>query len=363
MDPRTRQQIDSMLGRMGYSLSYTEEDARTLVEGRALATGRTRQYPVSGGVPEAPPRTTGSAESRPHAKIVLWHMLQAFAEGLWVCARLSARLVLAAYRYAGQRFEELRDPDRADQNTRPTLRMRIDDGLEQALEALETRVRALSPMPTLRRVRAAFAAKRAEAYVRIDRIWWPEEEREQERESEDMDVSAPQEPGQVAELDPVRLTSPPEPVARLKTETGNVFDKATVEPLRPPSEPRPVTVQSHDVREGSDPPAAAQSSGDLAENVTEPVFAPDRDDRPWFLRWSSLFSFLRRRETRLPSVFDRSLDLDTASDDPVLEDAAPEEPEGLKPLEWLERMLDSNGDTPPTEDEIEALSRRRPREL
>ena len=143
MDPRTRQQIDSMLGWMGYSLSYTEEDARTLVDGRALATGRTRQYPVGGGVPEAPPRTTGSAESRPDAKIVLWHMLQAFAEGLWVCARLSARLVLAAYRYAGQRFEELRDPDRADQNgryndTRPTLRVRIDDGLEQALEALET---------------------------------------------------------------------------------------------------------------------------------------------------------------------------------------------------------------------------------
>ena len=162
MNPQTRQQIDSLLGWIGYSLSYTEQNGSTVLGGGALADVRARQY--SSGDDASERRTAGSAGDRPDARVVVRQMLEAFAEGLLVCARLAARLALATYRYASERLEDLRDPDRTSQggpygDTRPTLRTRMDAGLERALDALESRVRTLSPMPALRRARAAFVAK------------------------------------------------------------------------------------------------------------------------------------------------------------------------------------------------------------
>lgn len=118
--------------------------------------------------------------------------------------------------------------------------------------------------------------------------------------------------------------------------------------LRPPSEPTPLVTQRRDLPDMFDPHAAPSPSSDLTNNVSEPFADTDRDDRPWFLRWSSVLSFLWRRETRAPSVFDRSRD---------------EQLEGVNTLDRLERMLSSSADARPTEDEIEALARRRPREL
>ena len=341
-----------------------------------VADPRARQYIAGGDAPEAPRRDAGSVGNRPDARIVLRQMLEAFSEGLLVCGQLYARLANATYQYASRRLEEFRDPVRTGQDgryndTRPTLRMRMDDGFERALDALETRARELSPMAALRRARAALTAKAAEADVRIARIWWPDKE----REDKDMDVIAPQpvappDQSQAAELDPVRPVPVPEPVVKFRTEAPRRRFEAPTSPAAPtvvaplpPSDSISLTVQSRDLPDTFDPPEASSPSSDLTDNESEPSSDPDRDDRPWFLRVLSLLSFLRPRETRVPSVFDRSLALDTASDDAASEHARPEEPEGLDALERRERMLNSSTDAPLTEDELEALSRRRPREL
>ena len=296
-----------MLGRFGHSLSYTEKEAHTVSDGPPRADLRTPQHIAGCDALEAPWWTSGSAGDRPDTIVIVWHMLEAFVEGLQVFARLSARLVLSMFRYAGQRVEDFRDPDRTGQDgpfddTRPGLRLRMDDRLEAVLNALETRVQACSPIPALRRVGGAFATRTAD--VRIARIWWPEEE----REDEDMNVTA----------------------------------------LPPPSDPTPLVAQNLDRPDGFDPPAASSSSSDQTNSAGEPLTDTDQDDRPWFLRWSSVFSFLWRRETHVPSVLDRSSD---------------EQPEGVTTLDRLERLLSASADARPTEDEIEALARRRPREL
>ena len=346
MDPQTRQQIDVVLGWMGYSLSYTEQDVRTSAAAPALSPPRARQYTAPGDAPAAPRPTSGSAGNRPDARTVARQMLEAFVEGVRVCARLAAH---------------------------PNLRMRMYDDLDRALEALETRVRQLNPMRALRRARAALVAKTAEADVRIARIWWPDKE----REDKDMDViasrpAAPPDPTLAAELDPVRPVPVSEPLARYRTEASNRSVEAPTSPSVPievpltPDDPILSTVQSRDLPETFDPPAASSPSSNLTDSVSEP-FSDGRDDRPWFVRWLSSLSFLRRRETRVPSLFDRSLDLDTTSQ--AAEHTAPEEPQNpenfanLDPRERLQKMLDSGLDTTPTEDEIEALTRRRPREL
>lgn len=298
-----------MLGRFGYSLSYTEREARTVADGSPRAALRTPQRMTGCDALEAPRGTSGSAGDRPDTRVVVRHMLEACVEGLQVCARLSARLVLSMFRYAGQRIEDFRDPDRTGQDgpfndTRPGLRLRMDDRLEAVLSALETRVQAWSPIPALRRVGSSFAARAAESDVRIARIWWPKEE----REDEDMTATA----------------------------------------LPPPTDPTSVAAQNLDRPDEFDPPAASSPSSDLTHSVGEPLTDTDQNDRPWFLRWSSVLSFLWRRETHVPSVLDRSSD---------------EQPEGVTTLDRLERLLSASADARPTEDEIEALTRRRPREL
>ena len=328
INPQTREQIDSVLGWMGYSLSYTEGDAGTFVDGPAPADLRTRRNSTTRHQPEASRRVAGSAGNRPDARVVVRQMLEAFAGGLWVCAQLSVRLAVAMYKYASQRLKELRDPDRASQDgpyndTRPTLRMRMDEGLERVLDALETRARALSPMPALRRGRAALLARAVEADVRIARIWWPDKE----REDEGMDVTASHpvaspEPLEAAELRPIHPVSLPKPAVRLGTETrGNIFDTSTVvvesteAERRPTRDSTPETAQGLGLSETLEPSAASPRTSEVTDDVVAASSESDREDRPWFLRWSSLLSFLHRRETRVPSVFDRSLDLDTGSDD------------------------------------------------
>ena len=118
--------------------------------------------------------------------------------------------------------------------------------------------------------------------------------------------------------------------------------------LPPPSEPTPLVTQSRDLPDTFDPRAASSPSSDLTDALSEPFADTDRDDRPWFLRWLSALSLLWRRETRVPSLFDR---------------ACNEQPGSMDTLDRLERMLNSSADARPTEDEIEALTRRRPREL
>lgn len=368
MNPQTREQIDSVLGWFGYSLGYTEQHAQTTVDGPALPDVRARQYRPSDEAPKPLPRSTYSVRD--------------FAEGLLVCARFSARLAIATYHYAGQRLEDLRDPERARRNgpydvPRPTLRTSLDAGLERVLDALETRVQALdletrvqalNPMSALRRARTALVEKASVVDLRIARIWWPDKERDEEMDVIASQPIAPPKPAQTAEVHPVRLTSRPEPVARPSTETrGNIFDAAAVEAVPPPSEPTAVIVQSPNVSEVPDPPAASSTSSDLTSDRTDDVdhlsFDSDRDDRPWYVRWMSPLFFLRPRKSRVPSLFGQSVDLDTSSSDPVSHDAAPDESEGVNALGRLERMLDSSANTPPTEAEIEALTRRRPRQL
>ena len=171
MEPHTRRQLDTVLGWIGYSLSYTEQDSTALAGAPMLGDVRASRATVA-------PRTAVTVSSRERAASTLdrkpaaMQMLEAFAEGLQVCARLTARFVRAGYLYISQRVREYRDRDEAIQSAsdhivRPTVRERLDESLERVLDVLETRAVALSPMPAFRRARAAFIAR---ANERVDRI-------------------------------------------------------------------------------------------------------------------------------------------------------------------------------------------------
>ena len=171
MEPHTRRQLDTVLGWIGYSLSYTEQDSTALAGGPMLGDVRASGATVA-------PRTAVTVSSRERAastfdrKQAAMQMLEAFAEGLQVCARLTARFVRAGYRYTSQRVREYRDRDEAIQSAsdhivRPSVRERLDEGLERVFDVLETRAVALSPMPAFRRARAAFVAR---ANEQVDRI-------------------------------------------------------------------------------------------------------------------------------------------------------------------------------------------------
>ena len=171
MEPHTRRQLDTVLGWIGYSLSYTEQDSTALTGGPMLGDVRASRATL------APP-TAVTVSSRERAastfdrKQAAMQMLEAFAEGLQVCARLTARFARAGYLYTSQRVREYRDRDEAIQSAsdhivRPSIRERLDEGLERVLDVLETRAVALSPMPAFRRARAAFIAR---ANERVDRI-------------------------------------------------------------------------------------------------------------------------------------------------------------------------------------------------
>ena len=171
MEPHTRRQLDTVLGWIGYSLSYTEQDSTALTGGPMLGDVRASRATLA-------PRTAVTVSSRERAastfdrKQAAMQMLEAFAEGLQVCARLTARFARAGYLYTSQRVREYRDRDEAIQSAsdhivRPSIRERLDEGLERVLDVLETRAVALSPMPAFRRARAAFIAR---ANERVDRI-------------------------------------------------------------------------------------------------------------------------------------------------------------------------------------------------
>lgn len=171
MNPQARRQVDTVLGWVGYSLSYTEQDAGALASGPALEQVRSHHASARADSPGSALGTPAVAGNTSDARLVLGHMLEAFAEGLYVCAGIAARFVSATYRYCGQLLREYmnRDDDRRghDDPMRPTLRVRIDEGLERALDVAETRVRALSPMPAVRRARTSLAVEAAD---RMDRI-------------------------------------------------------------------------------------------------------------------------------------------------------------------------------------------------
>ena len=170
MEPHTRRQLDTVLGWIGYSLSDTEQDSRALAGGPMLGRVRGSRATVA-------PQTAVAVSSRERAastfdrKQAAMQMLEAFAEGLHVCARLTARFVRAGHLYTSQRVREYRDRDEAIQSAsdhivRPTVRERLDESLERVLDVFETRAVALSPMPAFRRARAAFVAR---ANERLDR--------------------------------------------------------------------------------------------------------------------------------------------------------------------------------------------------
>ena len=156
---------------------------------------------------------------------------------------------------------------------------------------------------------------------------------------------------------------------RLGTETpGRRFEAPiapevpSLEPPLPPSEPTASADQGRDLPETSDPPDAALDSSDLTEDPGESCSDVEGADQPWFVRWSSRLSSLRRRETQVPTLFDRSLDLDTTAEPAAPALDPPDEAEDVNALQRLERILNSRT-TPLTEDEIEALRRRRPPEI
>ena len=171
MSPQTRRQVDTVLGWVGYSLSYTEQDAEALASGPALEQLRIGQGAARMDSPATGLGNPSVAGHTSNARIVLGHVLEALAEGLSVCAGTAARFVRATYRYGGQLLQDYRsrDHDRHDHADpmRRTLRVRVDECLERSLDVAETRARALSPMPVVRRARTAFAVAAADRMERI----------------------------------------------------------------------------------------------------------------------------------------------------------------------------------------------------
>ena len=171
MEPHTRRRLDTVLGWMGYSLSYTEQNSTALAGGPTPDNIRASRATVAPRT-AMPVSTRQSAASTFDRRQAAMQMLEAFAEGLQVCARLAARFVRAGYLYTSERVREHRDRDDArlsasDTAVRLSMRERLDESLERVLDALETRVLSLSPMPAFRRARAAWVAG---ANARIDRI-------------------------------------------------------------------------------------------------------------------------------------------------------------------------------------------------
>jgi len=171
MEPHTRRQLDTVLGWIGYSLSYTEQDSTALAGGPLLGDVRAPQATVAARPATSVPSRKGATRTVDRKQAAI-NMLEAFAEGLQLCARFAAQFVRAAYLYTVQRVREYRDRDEAiqsasDRIVRPSVRERLDESLEWVLDALETRALALSPMPAFGRARAAFVAG---ANERIDRM-------------------------------------------------------------------------------------------------------------------------------------------------------------------------------------------------
>lgn len=451
MTPETRRQVDTVLGWVGYSLSYTEQDAGALASGPALEQVPSHHASARVDSPASALGTPDAAGNTSNARLVLVQMLEAFAEGLYVCAGVAARFISATYRYCGQLLREYmnRDDDRRGHGgpMRPTLRVRIDEGLERVLDVAEARVRALSPIPAVRRARTAVAVEAADrmeritdrgsrlattlsparafdrtkgalrakvakvndsaaalmragsrpsgtereeesqpadasADLRMARIWWPEKE----REDEDMSIAASraeaqaEAPAPVVEPIVVNPTLTAETVVEFRVDTPRPELKESSSSAGPSadappplSEPAPVApVETLSLLDTTESSTGISSSIDSigptdpiepAEAAIESFPDVESDDRPWFLRWSSFFSFLRPRETRAPSLLGQSPEDDVA--DVAASDGAVSEPEPERSiaLERLEKMLDSSRDNAPTEAELKALSERGPRYL
>lgn len=86
MTSQTRQQLDTVLGWIGCSLSYTEQDPAALVDFPVLGDLHTPRDTSSGQPSVSARRMPGSVANTSDAKRVM-QMLEDCAEGLQVCAR------------------------------------------------------------------------------------------------------------------------------------------------------------------------------------------------------------------------------------------------------------------------------------